>query len=210
MLTDSRGPAYRIETARLVLRCCDPSDAPALTRTIRANQEWLAPWLPWAVDPMDESAQRQRLRRVRSEFDSNKDLGFVVLDPASGQLVGAVGLHRRGLEHEREISYWVDRELAGRGYCSEFTAALARIAFEVEGVHRVQICCDPENVASNRVAEKLGFVREGTLRQRLAFPDGRFVDTLTWGLLAPEFLNSECARLSEGVRAFDVVGEELS
>lgn len=209
MAKNSRGPAYRIETPRLVVRCSEPADAGVLTRAIRANRDYLAPWLPWAVRPMGQAEQLQRLRRLRADFDSDRDLGYTVLDAASDELVGTVGLHRRGPEHEREIGYWVARDRAGRGYCTEFTAALCRVAFEVEGAHRVQICCDPGNAASNRVPEKLGFEKEGCLRARLAFDDGHFADTTHWGLLSHEFPSSACARAAEAVRAFDVSGVAL-
>jgi len=210
MSNETRGPAYRIETRRLVLRCCEPTDAAALTRAVHADRGWLAPWLPWAVQPMNEAEQRERLRRVRADFDSNRDQGYVVLERTSGELVGTVGAHRRGPEHERELGYWVRRAVANRGYCTEFTAAVCRVVFEVERAHRIQVCCDPDNLASNRVPEKLGFQNEGRLRERLAFGDGRYVDTVHWGLLSHEFEGSPCAALSTDVRAFDVVGEALS
>ena len=209
MSNDPRGPAYRIETPRLVVRCSEPADAAAITVAIHADRDYLAPWLPWAVDPMDEAAQRERLRGIRADFDSNRDQVYTVIESAGDELVGSVGLHRRGPQHEREIGYWVAERLAGRGYCTEFTAALCRVAFEVERLHRVQICCDPENEASNRIPEKLGFVREGCLRQRLAFDDGRYADTVHWSLLSHEFPGSPCAAASRAVRAFDVVGGTL-
>ncbi len=67
--------------------------------------------------------------------------------------------------------------------------------------------CDPENTGSARVAEKLGFVREGTLRGRLAWHDGTWKDAVFWSLLAREYPETSTARIQ--MEAFDFLGRAI-
>ena len=71
-----RGPAYRIETARLVLRCWRPEDGAALKTAVDASLDHLRPWMPWAAsEPQEVEAKVERLRRVRGEFDLGQNVG---------------------------------------------------------------------------------------------------------------------------------------
>jgi ribosomal-protein-alanine N-acetyltransferase len=79
----------------------------------------------------------------------------------------------------------------GRGYATEAARALVGHAFAMMGTHRVIAQCNPANVASWRVLEKIGFVREGHLRRNIFFRvdgDGRplWQDTFEYGLLNSE------------------------
>src|SRR5690606_27441365 len=105
----------------------------------------------------------------------------------------------------REIGYWVRVDQAGRGIATEATAALTRIAFEIEGIRRVEVRCDPANSRSRRVPEKLGFTHEGTLRSHVLNTDAVPRDTMVWSLVRSEYEGS-VPSMSE-LKAFDVTGE---
>jgi RimJ/RimL family protein N-acetyltransferase len=79
----------------------------------------------------------------------------------SGVLIGAANLHRQG--DTWEVGYWTGREHRGRGYTTEAVATLARWAF-AQGVERLEWRAETGNTASRVVAEKAGFLLEGTLR----------------------------------------------
>jgi RimJ/RimL family protein N-acetyltransferase len=202
------GPAYRIHTPRLVIRCWDPRDAPALKAAIDASLEHLRPWLPW-VDQEPEALQAkvERLRQWRGKFDLGQDFTYGLLDPEESQVLGAAGLHTRLGEGVREIGYWVHQAHTGRGLATEAAAALTRVAFEVEGVQRVEIRCDPANQRSAAVPRKLGFLHEATLGQRRPLPDGRWGDTMIWTLFAGDYAASPAAQMP--IEAFDVLGRRL-
>lgn len=71
-----QGPAYRIHTRRLLLRCWQPTDAPLLKAAIDANLAHLRAWLPWAQHEPEELPMKiERLRRCRGEFDLGEDFG---------------------------------------------------------------------------------------------------------------------------------------
>jgi [ribosomal protein S5]-alanine N-acetyltransferase len=87
-----------------------------------------------------------------------------------------------------ELGYIFNPRYQRRGYATEAARALLHHAFAEMGVHRVIANCNPANVASWRVLEKIGFVREGHLRQNIFFrrdAEGRPVwqDTFEYGLL---------------------------
>ena len=65
------------------------------------------------------------------------------------------------------LGYWVRSTAAGRGVATQAARLMARFAFEQVGLHRVEILAAIPNIASQRVAEKAGAVREGVLRNRL-------------------------------------------
>lgn len=81
------------------------------------------------------------------------------------------------------IGYWCARPARGRGVMTHALRLLCRYAFEELALERLELFTDPENVASQRVAEKAGFQREGILRSHLPYPDGRRRDSVMFSLL---------------------------
>ena len=76
--------------------------------------------------------------------------------------------------------------MRGQGICPRALRVLSRWAIEELGLQRLDLMTDPENVASQRVAEKVGFQREGVLRAHLRHPDGRIRDSVVFSLLPGE------------------------
>jgi len=99
------GPAYRIETERLVIRCWHPTDAPLLKEAIDCSLDHLRPWLPWAHDePQELDRKVEHLRRVRADFDSGKDFVYGILSNDEKRVLGGTGLHRKlGFIREENI-----------------------------------------------------------------------------------------------------------
>jgi RimJ/RimL family protein N-acetyltransferase len=81
---------------------------------------------------------------------------------------------------------WIARDERGRGICTRALRLLARHGLDELGLQRVDLITDPDNVASQRVAEKVGFQREGVLRAHLRHPDGRVRDSVMFSLLPGE------------------------
>ncbi len=208
MTSTPAGPAYTLQTPRTLIRCWSPGDAARALRAIEANLEHLRPWMPWAGHyPMSVAEQASALRRFRGLFDLGQDFTYAVFDRSGTEVLGGSGLHPRVGEGARELGYWITADHIGKGLATEVAAALTRVAFEVEGIRRVEIHCDPRNVRSVAVARKLGFTHEGTLRKRLMAPDGVLRDTLLWTLLAEDYPSSPAA--ASALEAFDVLGQKL-
>jgi ribosomal-protein-serine acetyltransferase len=89
-------------------------------------------------------------------------------------------------DRKAQIGYFVGSGFTGKGIATAAAAAVLAHGFDRLGLNRVELRCASDNVASMRVAARLGFVHEGTLRQN-EYLHGRFVDHHVHGLLAAEF-----------------------
>ena len=204
---NSSNPAYRIETQRLVVRCYEPSDAQLLADSVTENIEHLKPFMPWVhAEPEPIEEKEKRIKRFRGMFDLGKDYIYGIFDPKETRLLGGTGLHTRLGENELEIGYWIHKDFVRQGLVTESTAALVKAAFEIIKIHRIEIHCDPANVASASVPRKLGFTHEGTLRAKTPFLD-RWSDSMIWGLLETEYPNSPASKAQ--IKVFDASGNTL-
>jgi len=208
-MSDSKisNPAYRIETDRLVVRCYHPSDAQMLADSVTESLEHLKPWMPWAhLEPTSIEERVNHLKRFRGLFDLQRDYVYGIFNKEENCLLGGTGLHTRLSENELEIGYWIHKDFVKQGLTTESTAALIKVAFEIIHIHRIEIHCDPANLASASIPRKLGFTHEGTLRSKISFID-RWRDTMIWGLLEDEYPNSPASK--SNIKAFDVNGVPL-
>jgi RimJ/RimL family protein N-acetyltransferase len=205
---DARGPAYRIVSERLVIRCWDPRDAVPLKRAVDSSLPHLRPWLPWASNeptPLDQKVAW--LRKCRGEFDLGLDYSYGVFSKDESEVIGGAGLHLRQGMNVREIGYWVSSAHCRKGYATELTRALTRVGFEVDSAARIELRLWPENRPSRKIAEGLGFVSEGTLRRISRDVDGRPCDVHVFALLRDDY---ECSPLPNlPLRALDVAGHDL-
>ncbi|NLG96838.1 MAG: GNAT family N-acetyltransferase [Chloroflexi bacterium] len=196
------GPVYRIETRRLVLRCWSPVDAPLLKQAVDESLDHLRPWMPWAAnEPQDVATKIERIREWRGNFDLGQDFVYGVFNQDESRVLGGSGLHTRVGRDAREIGYWIHKDFINQGLATELSAALTRVAFEIDGVNRVEIHCDPENVRSAAVPRKLGYTHEATLRQRSRMNDGSYRDVMIWTLLRCDYSETPAARAE--FRAYD-------
>lgn len=187
-------PAYRIETKRLLVRCYNPCDAPLLAESISQNVEHLRPWMPWVYsEPEPIEVKFQRLKRFRGMFDLGQNFVYGIFNPEDTKLLGGTGLHPRVGERQLEIGYWIHKDFVNQGLVTESTAALVKVAFELIHIHRIEIHCDPANLASAAIPRKLGFTHEGTLRAKTPFLD-RWSDSMIWGLLENEYPGSPSSK----------------
>lgn len=197
-------PAYRIETARLVLRCYNPPDAQMIADSVSESLDHLKPWMPWAYnEPEPVELKVERLKRFRAEFDLGHGFVYGIFNKEENRVLGSTGLHARIGDRQLEIGYWLHKDYVNKGLVTESTAALVKVAFEIIRVHRIEIHCDPGNLASAAVPRKLGFTHEGTLRAKTPFLD-RWSDSMIWGLLESDYPASPACKAN--IKAFDVRG----
>jgi ribosomal-protein-alanine N-acetyltransferase len=125
------------------------------------------------------------VRFLRSEAAAGRMLPFVVL--YDGELVGQVTVAgiTWGSMCSAHVGYWVDERVAGLGVMPTAVALATDHCFFRLGIHRLEVCIRPENRASRRVVEKLGFREEG-LRPRYLHIDGDWRDHLAYALNAEE------------------------
>ncbi|MSP26486.1 MAG: N-acetyltransferase [Myxococcales bacterium] len=196
---------YRIETARLVVRCFRPEDAAMRKAAVDASAEHLARGsIRWATEPASVSHHLARARTCRGMFDLDQDYLFAICEPGEQRLLGEIGLLSRAGPAARELGYWVRVEEAGKGVITEAAASLVRVSFELLELERVDIHCGVGNGASARVAHKLGFVLDGTLRHRRVRPEDEAEDNLSFSMLVTDYRKSPANNFP--LKAFDAMG----
>jgi RimJ/RimL family protein N-acetyltransferase len=168
--------------------------------------EHLRPWLPWIkTEPEELKVKIERLRMFRARFDLSENYVYGVFDPKETELIGGTGLHPRVGSNAFEIGYWVNLNHVNKGYATEFSAALTKVAFEVENVNRVEIHCDPNNFKSAAIPKKLGYIYEATLRGRTESIEGELSDSMIWSIWREEYLKSPAAKAK--IAAYDAFGK---
>jgi RimJ/RimL family protein N-acetyltransferase len=201
-------PAYRILTSRLVLRCWEPKDAALLKEATDKSREHLKPWMPWANEgPEALETTIQKLRSFRGQFDMNENYVYGIFNKDESQVLGGTGLHPRVGEGGIEIGYWIHVDSIGKGLATETAGALTRVGFEIHHLDRVEIHCDPANIASAAIPPKLGFQHEATLLRRMKMAEDVWRDTMVWTLFASNYPQSPAAVIE--IEAFDVVGNKI-
>jgi RimJ/RimL family protein N-acetyltransferase len=194
---------------RVVARCWEPSDAPALKEAVDSSIDHLLPWMPWAAEePQTIDEKVQLLRRFRGQFDLGQDFVYGLFSRDESEVVGGSGFHRRVGDDAFEIGYWIRASREGQGLVTESTAALTRAGFEVDEVDRIEIHTEPANERSMRIPLKLGYREEARLRRRLyAAPGGEPRDTVVFTLFRDEFPGTPAAGAE--LEAYDPLGRKV-
>jgi ribosomal-protein-alanine N-acetyltransferase len=168
-------------------------DAAAWSQLRLRNEQWLSRWegrIPGA--PAFTWEERHApgafgpvLRALRREAREGRSLPFAVT--YDGALAGqvTVGQIQRGAAQSAHVGYWVDQGLAGRGIGPVAVALVVDHCFASADLHRVEAHVRPDNTASRRLVEKLGFRREGR-HERLLFIDDEWRDHDVHALTAEE------------------------
>lgn len=172
------------------LRPIEDGDADELHALIEANRGHLARWLAWA-QPQTPAQTREFIARAHRQRAANDGFQAVIVE--DGRIVGMVGFH--GIDWPNRattLGYWLDHGAQGKGTMTEAVRALIDHAFAAWGLNRVEIRLDVENARSRALAERLGFTREGVLRQAM-FLAGDFHDDAVYSMLADDWRGGAAA-----------------
>ncbi len=171
----------QLATARLTLRAPRPSDLPELRAHLRRSAAHLRPWSPApraGDDPASITSLSKTVLRQRKEWKRGQAFALLMVEKAGGahdyeKVMGRVTLGAvvRGVFQNSYVGYEVDIDAAGQGYATEGVSAAVDFAFQQLQLHRLQAAIMPSNVRSLRVAEKLGFRREGFAERYLCIND---------------------------------------
>ena len=165
----------------VVLRQIAEEDAEEISALIDRNRVHLRAWLPW----LDNSNGIHDTARFigRSLEQAADDNGFTFAIVCDGVLTGVIGQHYLdSLNRGTELGYWLDTLHQGRGIVTQSTARLTDYAFTEQACNRVTLHCAFGNLKSRAVAERLGFVQEGILREAEWLYD-HYVDLVVYSML---------------------------
>jgi ribosomal-protein-alanine N-acetyltransferase len=177
--------SFALTHESVTVRLLRTRDAKQLERLILGNREWLRPWEatnPFGPNSFDVKAMVKGLVR---QIDDQSGLPFVI--EVDGQIAGQLNVANilYGSVSSAVIGYWVVPEVAGRGVTPTAVALVTDYLFGALGLHRAEIDIRPENVASLRVVEKLGFRYEG-LKRNYIHINGAWRDHFVFALTSDE------------------------
>jgi ribosomal-protein-alanine N-acetyltransferase len=173
-------------------RLLAPDDAPVLADLLRRNREFLAASGPDRDERFFTVAgQREAIEAALAQHERGASLPHVILGEAAGKgarrVVGRITLSsiQRGMFQSCNLGYWVNAADNGRGLASAAVAEIIDMAFSQLGLHRIEAGTLLDNVGSQRVLERNGFVRYGMAPQYLYF-GGRWQDHVLYQLIRPD------------------------
>ncbi|HEY5884859.1 MAG TPA: GNAT family protein [Pyrinomonadaceae bacterium] len=171
-------------TKRMRLRWLTEADVDALYRIFSHPQVvryWGAPALP------NRESATALLAEIQENFRKRTSMKWGVAELETDKVIGTVTLFNLNLDNKRaEIGYAMNHNYWRKGYVTEALDALLSYAFDELQLHRLEADVDPRNVGSIRTLEKMGFQREGLLRERWQV-NGEIQDAVFYGLLRPEW-----------------------
>lgn len=169
-----------LETSRFRLREIMPDDDEVLF-AILSDQEVMRYWSSAPYTSIDQA--RRLIEVIRGRFREKAAIEWGIVAKDSGRLAGKCSFHRWHKDHFRaEVGYVLARESWGGGVMMEVLPAVLRYGFDGMSLHSVEAMLDPENTRSKRVLERLGFTKEGHLRENF-YLNGKFSDTAIYSLL---------------------------
>ena len=144
------------------------NDAPALYEAIRESLSELMPWMHWCHPDYSIEDARQWISSQVETNENRSEYGFRITDARTDALLGAAGLNQiKAAYRSANLGYWIRTGAAGRGSATRAARMIARFGFEELNLIRIEIVAAVGNLASQRVAEKVGAVREGVMRKAL-------------------------------------------
>lgn len=180
----ARGPV-KLTEGTVELRPLRARDAAAWREVRMRNEEWLRPWEPTSPQsPLFQAGLGSYIAMVMSmRRETRNGLALPWVVTYEGRFVGqlTVGGIVWGAVRSGQVGYWIDQRMAGRGVIPTALALAVDHCFFTAGLHRVEANIRPENSASLRVVEKLGFRAEGLRKSHLHI-DGAWRDHLCYAL----------------------------
>jgi RimJ/RimL family protein N-acetyltransferase len=168
----------------VLLRPWRKADVPGM---VLAFSDPLMQRFSWRTAPYTQTDARDHLAEQEEARLRGAALHFALARPHDQDVVlGAVSLDEVRLDQGcAAVGYWLAPQARGRGAATHAVRLLARWAFAGLGLARLELTCGPDNEASQHVAERCGFSREGLLRSHVPFKGGRR-DSVIYSLLPGE------------------------
>lgn len=184
MLQLNFSPFPILESERLRFRKLTNEDAPEVL-VLRGNPENMQ-FIPRPLITDIEGALAH-IKMINDKIDENLDINWAVTEKGSDKCIGIMGFYRTQPEHFRtELGYMIAPEHNGKGYVTEAVKTLLYFAFNTLNFHSIEAVIDSRHIASERVLQKNGFVKEAHFKENFYY-NNEFTDTVIYGLLKRNF-----------------------
>ena len=170
----------------IMVRPYRPDDIAALFEAARASIPELSEWMPWCHPNYSIEETKSFILSRAEAWAKDAEYGFGVFGPEDGRFLGGVGLNFiNRVHHMANLGYWVRSSETGRGVAAKAARLVAQFGLRQLGLQRIEILAATGNLASQRVAEKTGALKEGVLRNRLVLR-GQPTDAVLYSLIADD------------------------
>ena len=152
-----------------------------------ASQEKVCQYQPWGPNSEQESEDFVKQVILDAKKESRSRYVFAIILKENGEMIGAGEINVRDDTNKvGEIAYIINPEYWGIGYATEIAKVLIQFGFNQLKFHRIFATCDPRNIGSSRVLEKVGMTKEGIIRENLLLKDG-WRNSLLYSILEQEW-----------------------
>ena len=149
----------------LIIRFCQLSDIDMLLEAIDESIVELRQFLPWAHSPQTKEKQAERMHKIISEIGQGGDLYYHFFDGKDHAFLGCVGLHHSTSNNKAfELGYWCRSSRTGEGWTTLVAQCMVVLGLKHLHAERIQCCYNEANMASQRIANKVGFNQEARLK----------------------------------------------
>jgi ribosomal-protein-alanine N-acetyltransferase len=180
MLSINFTPFPNLETERLTLRRVDKNDASPILE-LRSDVETMK-YIPRPLLKSTEEAL-EHIAMIDAKIENSEGINWAITLKNDSKLIGIIGFYRIKPEHFRaEIGYMLLPDFSGKGIISEAINEVVNYGFNEMHLHSVEGIIDPNNLASAKVLQKNGFVKEAHLKEN-EFYEGRFLDNVIYSRL---------------------------
>ncbi|WP_284140626.1 GNAT family protein [Virgibacillus sp. LDC-1] len=179
-------PSFYYEVdEEITLRLLTAKDAPALFAITDRSRHYLKEWLPWLDQTTEVADSKQFIENSFHLFAERTGLTAGIF--YQEELVGVVGYNSFDWRNQiGYIGYWLAVDYQGKGIMSRAVSAMINYGFHVLQLNRIDIRAAYENKKSRAIAERLGFTKEGQIRQAEWLYD-HYVDHIVYGMLAQDW-----------------------
>ncbi|MFT3980764.1 MAG: GNAT family protein [Ferruginibacter sp.] len=172
-------------TSNVQLELTAMKHAAGLFKAVDSNREHLSRFLPWVAGMQSVDDFRSYIAGCEELYRQQKEVSFVIL--FNNEVAGRIGLHHMNMYNRNAaIGYWLTREAGGNGIIHHSCKALIHYGFTELGLQRIELKAATENTRSQAVPQKLGFVKEGILRQA-EWVNDRFLDLVVYSVVKDEW-----------------------
>ena len=173
-------PFQNLESERLLLRQITPDDVNEMF-AMRSNAAVMK-YIPRPIAKTLEDAM-DLINMIQNRLETNEGCNWAITLKGNPKLIGFIGHYRIKWEHFRsKIGYMLMPEYNGKGITTEAIKLMVNFGFNKMGMHSLEGVLDPANIASARVLEKNGFVKEAHFIEN-EFYEGKFLDAFVYSLV---------------------------
>lgn len=141
---------------RLTLRQLQPNNAQTLFNIVDTNREYLSQYLPWVASTKSANDSREFIEKTLSDRKDHSTYGYGIF--IDGEFLGHISIMNLNNDQKKpEIGYWIAESASGKGITTNAVKTLTKFGLNTLNLKEIIICADPNNIASNKVAQKAGY-----------------------------------------------------